>query len=180
MALSKKSKATAWIYLIDELKHHYDEVIETYHKPEKYHTAAYTSEHRFFSDLEKNPPPLSAPRILIFVANRHLTSEDPIKEVSRFLDRLNTLSPGFEVIVVSSQKTGETERRLKEAGIIALIPDNENTMLRTDNLIKGSISRHTILIKKKAAMRALRVLGFYILLVLVFLLTARFLLPEYF
>jgi hypothetical protein len=180
MALSKKTKATAWIYLIDELKHHYDEVMDAYNKPEKYHTRAYTSEHRFFNDLEKAPPPPNMPRILIFVANRHLTSEDPVKEVLRFLERLNKLSPGFEVILVTSQKTGETERRLKEAGIIALIPDNENALLRMDNLIKGSISRHTILIKKRAASRALQIMVLYVLLVLIFFVAARFLFPQYF
>ena len=180
MAISKKIKATAWIYLIDELKHHYDEVTEAYNKPEKYHTVAYTSEHRFFNDLEKFPPPLNVPRILIFVANRHLTSEDPVKEVLRFLERLNKLSPGFEVILITSQKTGETERRLKEAGIIALIPDNENAPLRIDNLIMGSISRHTIRAKKKKAVRALRILGLYLVLVLLFFLTARLIFPQYF
>lgn len=180
MVITKKLKATAYIYLIDELKHHYDDLMEEYNKPEKYHTKAYTSEHRFFNDLEKAPPPMHAPRILIYVANRHLTSEDPVKEVLRFLDRLNKLSPGFEVVLVTSQKTGEIERKLKEAGIIALIPDNENAMLRIDNLIKGSISRHTIMVKKKAAGKALRTLGLYLLVVFVFFLVARFLFPEYF
>lgn len=180
MSLRKKIKPAACIYLIDELKHHYDDVKEEYNNPEKYHTAAYTSEHRFFGDLEKSPPPVSVPRILIFVANRHLTDEDPIKDVLRFLERLNTLSPDFKVIVVTSQKIEETERRLKEAGVIALIPDNENAMLRIDNLVKGSISRHTIWVKKKAASRALRFLGLYVLLVLLIFLVARLLYPAYF
>jgi hypothetical protein len=180
MPIRKKTKPLAYIYLIDELKHHYDEVMDKYRNPEKYYTAAYTSEHRFFGDLERAAPPASVPHILIYVANRHLTAEDPIKEVLRFLEHLNTLSPGFEVIVVTSQKIAETERRLKEAGVISLIPDNENAMLRIDNLVKGSISRHTIWIKKKAASRALRFLGLYLLLVLAIFLVARLLYPDYF
>ncbi len=180
MALPQKPKATAYIYLIDELKHFYEDVLEAYNKPEKYHTEAYTSEHRFFSDLEKKPPSLSVPRILIYVANRHLKAEEPIKDVLRFLERLCTISPGFEVIVITSQKIEGTDQRLREKGVVALIPDNENALLRVDNLIKGSISRHTIQIKRKAATRSISIMGIYLLLLLIFLVAARFLFPQYF
>ncbi len=180
MALTRKTKATAYIYLIDELKHYYDEILAKYGKPEKYHTAAYTSEHRFFGDLEKDLPPLTVPRILIYVANRHLKAEDPIQDVLRFLDHLYEISPGFEVILITSQKIEKTDPRLREKGVVALIPDNENALLRIDNLIKGSISRHIIRVKRKAASRAVRFLGLYLLLLLIILIAARFLFPEYF
>ncbi len=180
MVITKKTKATAYIYLIDELKHYYEDILEEYSNPEKYLTKAYTSEHRFFADLEKELPPLTVPRILIYVANRHLTAEEPIKDVLRFLDRLYAISPGFEVIVITSQKIESTDHRLRERGVVALIPDNENAMLRIDNLIKGSISRHTIRIKHKAASRSIHFMGLYLLLVLIFAVVAWFLFPEYF
>ncbi len=180
MALAKKTRNLARIYLIDELKHHYDEIMGKYDRPGKYRTRAYTSEHRFFQELEKDRPPVGAPKILIYVANRHLTAEDPLKDLLRFLDKLNTLAKGFEVIVVTSQKIGENERHLRDAGVLSLIPDNENALLRIDNFIKASISRHTIRMKKKAAKRALRVLGLYILLVILLLIIARNIYPRYF
>ena len=180
MALPQKTKASAYIYIIDELKHIYEDILEAYHKPEKYHIQAYTSEQRFFNDLEQAPPPPSVPRILIYVAIRHLKAEDPLQDVLRFLEHLNTLSPGFEVIVLTSQNIEGTDKRLQEQGVVALIPDNENAMLRIDNLIKGILSRHTIQIKRKAATRSITVTGIYLLLLLVFLIVARFLFPKYF
>ncbi|GEM_PF-6612073 len=180
MAFRDKKRHQARIYLIDELKHHYDEVMEKYDRPEKYRLQAYTSEHRFFQDLERDRPPATAAKVLIYVANRHLTAEDPLKDLLRFLDRLNSMSTGFEVIVVTSQKMEEAERRLREAGVFSIIPDNENALLRIDNFIKASISRHTIRMKKQAARTALKVFTAYLLLTGLLWFAARMLYPEFF
>ncbi|HHJ09562.1 MAG TPA: hypothetical protein ENK25_01560 [Bacteroidetes bacterium] len=178
--MKKTTKAIATIYLIDELKHHNEELMYQYGNSEKYRFLYFNSEHHFLEDIRKNPPPPNEPGILIFVVNRHLNIDSPVKEVTNLLHKLNTISHGIEVIITTTQKTPETERKLKEAGVLAVVIDNENALLRIDNLIKGTISKHTIWKKRKASKLAFRILVLYLFLSLLFLIAAYFLLPDYF
>ncbi len=178
--MKKTTNPAAIIYLIDELKHHQAELMQQYGNPEKYRFLYFTSEHHFLEEIRKNTPPSNEPRILIFVVNRHLNTDSPVKEVTRLLQQLNNISGGIEPIIVTTQKTAETERKLKEAGALALIMDNENALLRIDNLVKGTISKHTIWKKRKASKLAFRVLIIYFFLSLLFLTAAYFLFPDYF
>ncbi|MCD6200556.1 MAG: hypothetical protein J7K46_01970 [Bacteroidales bacterium] len=178
--MKKTSKPAAIIYLIDELKHQHEELRQQYGNPEKYRFLYFNSEQHFLEEVRKNPPPFNVPRILIFVVNRHLNTDSPVKEVTSLLQRLNQVSRGIEPIIITTQKTPETERKLKEAGALAVITDNENAMLRIDNLVKGSISKHTIWKKRKASKLTFRVLILYLFISLVFLTIAYFLFPDYF
>ncbi len=178
--MKKKTKPVATIYLIDELKHHAEELMHQYSNPEKYRFLYFNTAHHFLEEISRNPPPSNEPRILIFVVNRHLNTDNPVEEVTHLLEKMNKIIRGIEVIIITTQKTPETERKLKEAGALALIMDNENALLRIDNLIKGTISKHTIWKKRKASFLAFRILLLYIFLSLMFLVAAYFLFPDYF
>ncbi len=178
--MKKKTKPAAYIYLIDELKHHSNELMQQYDNPEKYRFYYFNSEHRFYEEIRKNKPPENITRLLIFVVNRHLNTDDPVDEVANLLHKLNKVDKGIEVIIITSQKTPETERKLKEAGALALIMDNENALLRIDNLIKGTISKHTIWEKRKASIVAFKILLLFLFLSFLFFIAAYFIFPEYF
>ncbi len=178
--MKKKKKPVVYIYLIDELKHHSDDLMQQYHNPEKYMFQHFTSLQKFFAEFSKKPLTPNAPGILIFVANRHLNTENPVVEVIHLLDKLNDISKNTETIILTTQKTSETERKLREAGALAVIMDNENALLRIDNLVKGTISKHTIWRKRKASLRAFRILIAFLLFSLFFTLAAYFIFPEYF
>lgn len=178
--MKKKKKPVVYIYLIDELRHHSEDLMQQYYNPEKYIFLHFTSVQKFFTKFSKAPLTPNAPQILIFVANRHLNTENPVEEVVHLLNKLKDISKTIETIVITTQKTPETERKLREAGALAVIMDNENSLLRIDNMVKGTISKHTIWEKRKASLRALHILIAFLLLSFLLMLAAYFIFPEYF
>lgn len=178
--MRKKIKPVTYIYLIDELKHLSEDLANQFSNKEKYQFSVLSTERQFFEKFKKETPPSSGIKILIFVVNRHLNIDNPVEEVLLFLNKLKQVSQGVEVIIVSSQKTHEIEEKVLEAGASALIMDNENALLRIDNHVKGTISKHTIWKKRKASLLALRIFIAYIFLSLLFALISYFVFPEYF
>ncbi len=176
----KKLKNLTQVYLIDDQKTYFNEIIEEFENPLKYKVNTFTSELSFIKHLESNPVLKTNLQIvfLSFNADHNQTSDKP--EVIEAFQKIKKIIPFSEVFILSFKVSEELENKLISSGASGLIQKNENAVLRITNKIKGMISEKYLVQKRKVSRISIKLLIGFVLLIVIITAIVYFIYPDYF
>ncbi len=176
----KKLKNLTQVYLIDDQKIYFKEISKEFENPLKYKINTFTSVLSFISHLKSNPVLKTNFQIvfLSFNPGHNQTGDKP--EVIEALQNIKKIIPFSEVFILSFKVSEELESTLITSGASGLIQKNENAVLRMTNKIKGLISEKNLEQKRKVSRISIKLLIYFILLVVIITAIVYFIYPDYF
>jgi len=176
----KKLKNLTQVYLIDDHKAYFNEITERFENPLKYKVNTFTSVLPFIRHLESNPVLKTNLQtvFLSFNTDHNQTGDKP--EVIEALQKIKKIIPFSEVFILSFKVSEELESTLISSGASGLIQKNENAVLRMTNKIKGLISEKNLEQKHKVSRIFIKLLIYFVLLVVIITAIVYFIYPDYF
>ncbi len=176
----KKLKSLTQVYLIDDKKAYFNEITERFDNPLKYKINTFTSVSSFFRYLESNPVLQTNLQIVFFSfsPDHNQTSDKP--EGIKALHKIKRIIPLSEVFILSFKINQEFENMIITSGASGLIQKNENAVLRMTNKIKRLISEKNLAQNRKTSRMSIKLLLYFVLLVVIVTAIIYFIYPEYF
>lgn len=176
----KKLKNLTQVYLIDDQKIYFKEISKEFENPLKYKVNTFTSVLSFIRHLESNPVLKTNFQIvfLSFNTDHNQTGDKP--KVIDVLQKIKKIIPFSEVFILSFKVSEELESKLITSGASGLIQKNENAVLRMTNKIKGLVSEKNLIQKRKVSRISIKLLIYFVLLVVIITAIVYFIYPDYF
>jgi len=176
----KKLKNLTQVYLIDDQKAYFNEITEKFENPLKYKVNTFTSVLSFIRYLESNPVLKTNLQIVFLSFNKDNNQTDDKPEAIDVLQKIKKIIPFSEVFILSFKVSEELESKLITFGASGLIQKNENAVLRMTNKIKGMISENNLKQKRKVSRISIKLLIYFVLLVVIITAIVYFVYPDYF
>ncbi len=175
-----QKKKLVFIYFVDQNRAFFPLVKEKLSNEEKYKVHLFSTSDALCDYLKTSN--IDNTSINIFFLNTE-NSHGGVSEKEKLINsvkKTKNIYPDFNVFVLTNQKDVNIHNELITAGTIGIIPKNDSSVLRILNHVKGLISEKNLEKKRKARILPLKILLFFVLLIIIMAIIAYFIHPEFF
>jgi len=167
------------IFLVDEFHILTDEIRDRFKNKTKYNLQIFSDIQKELQELTKKTVHGRKTRITVYVLNQAPKIELDLR-IRETMKQIQSIDPAMNVLFVVKNNSSELIPKALEGADFAVIPNNENVILRITNYILGIISKENLEFKYRKAKRMAWILGLFLLGISLITLVFYFLYPIYF
>ncbi len=175
-----KKKKLVFIYFVDQNRTFFPLVKEKLSNEEKYKVHLFSTSDALCDHLKTSNIDNTSINIFFLNTENNYDGTSEKEKLINSVKKIKNIYPDFNVFVLTNQKDVNIHNELITAGTIGIIPKNDSSVLRILNHVKGLISEKNLEKKRKARILPLKILLFFVLLIIIMAIIAYFIHPEIF